>query len=107
MTSKFVCHLDDLPEDSAVRMNAAGEDLILIRWQDKFYAYRNDCPHMNMPLTNRYSAALSKGNARLLCRQHAAQFDIQNGLCVEGPCVGDNLQSFKVRVLDGGLYLSE
>ncbi len=104
-TTVFLCCIEDIAEDSAIRLNAAGEDLILVRWQGQFYAYRNDCPHMNMPLTNYSSAALSKDHTRLLCRQHAAQFDIESGLCVEGSCVGMNLHSLAIKVLDGEVFL--
>ena len=102
-----ICHQDDLADGEGRRFRAAGGELLLLRHDGCFHAYRNDCPHMNLPLTNRSRVAVDAQRGQLMCMQHAAAFDIKNGLCVQGPCVGMELVPVALKVLDGQLWLDE
>ena len=41
----------------------------------------------------------------LRCSKHGALFQINDGLCVEGPCQGESLQPLKCIVDNGVIYL--
>jgi nitrite reductase/ring-hydroxylating ferredoxin subunit len=53
-------------------------------------AWRNACPHQGRRLD--YVAGkflIDKG--RLVCASHGAAFELEDGLCVGGPCRGEHL----------------
>lgn len=104
---QLVCSMEELTDGSAKRFMLSGRDLIVIRIKGKLFAYRNECPHMNLPLTNRSKGIFDKDQGRLVCMQHAAEFDIENGFCVKGPCQGMELESVNIETNNGKLFLKE
>jgi nitrite reductase/ring-hydroxylating ferredoxin subunit len=99
--------MEELPEDSAIRFLLADCDLIVIHRKGRLYGYRNECPHMNLPLSNRSKGIFDKDQGHLVCIQHAAVFDIENGRCVKGPCLGMELESVNIETNNGKLFLKE
>jgi len=104
---KIVCRDEDVAEGDARRFFVGNNNLIVARINGKLHAYRNECPHMNLPLTNRSKALINKEQNHLVCAQHAAAFAIENGLCVNGPCVGMELEPVIIESDNGKLYLNE
>lgn len=104
---RLICSMEELPDDSANRFLSSGCDLVVIRIKDKLFAYRNECPHMNLPLTTRSKGILDKVQGHLVCMQHAAEFEIENGLCVNGPCQGMGLESVNIETNNGNIFLIE
>jgi nitrite reductase/ring-hydroxylating ferredoxin subunit len=107
LNSKIICHLDDIPEGSAARFIVAGHNLIVIQREGRLYAYSNECPHMNMPLTYRQNCTMDKEQKHLVCAQHAAEFTIENGLCDKGPCIGMKLEPVSIELIDDNILLKE
>ena len=103
--TRLVCRMEELPDDSASRFLLSGCDLIVIRRKGRLFAYRNECPHMNLPLTNRSKGIFDKNQGRLVCMQHTAEFDIETGLCVKGPCKGMELEPVNIELNNGKLFL--
>ncbi len=61
------------------------------------------CPHAGMPLAmipNRY---LTREGDLILCATHGALFRPDDGRCVGGPCAGQTLTSWPVRVEAGSV----
>jgi phenylpropionate dioxygenase-like ring-hydroxylating dioxygenase large terminal subunit len=46
-------------------------------------------------------------NGELVCRKHAATFDIDSGVCTHGPCEGAKLDPIEVEVRDGDVFLAD
>ena len=63
------------------------------------------CPHEGAtPLPYRRHAYLNKAATRIVCYAHGAQFEIQSGRCVIGPCLGESLSAVPLEVsADGGV----
>ncbi len=78
----------------------------LVRKGDRIYAYVNRCPHAGQPLNRSPDGFLDASNKLIMCRSHGAMFDIESGLCVEGICSGQWLQSLPVSVIDGVVSLT-
>ena len=78
--------------------------LIVVREQGAFYAYINRCPHIGVPLDYGDGRCLAEPGY-LLCTLHGARFASASGLCTEGPCIGDHLESVAVAVQDGKVVL--
>ena len=76
-----------------------GTHLGVFKYEDKFYAVDNRCPHMGYPM--------SQGSVRdgvLICHWHHWEFDLKSGGCFQA--FGDDLKAFPVEVRqDGYLYV--
>jgi nitrite reductase/ring-hydroxylating ferredoxin subunit len=62
---------------------------------------------MNLPLSNRSKGIFDRDQRHLVCIQHAAAFDIENGHCVKGPCLGMKLEPVNIETNNGKLFLKE
>jgi naringenin degradation protein FdeD len=102
-----ICHINDVAEGEARRFLIGVDNLILARSNGKLYAYRNECPHMNLPLTHRYNCLMDKEQKHLVCAQHEAEFAIEKGLCVKGPCIGMKLEPVSIELTDDNVLLKE
>ena len=64
-------------------------------------AYHNSCPHQGTPLEIFPHRFLTRDGQRLLCATHGAEFTLDEGICVRGPCKGRALTAMAVVVEDG------
>ena len=64
---------------------------LLVATRDGARAYRNVCPHVSIPLDRGGEPLLSADGAFLVCRNHGALFNPEDGYCVAGPCEGESL----------------
>jgi nitrite reductase/ring-hydroxylating ferredoxin subunit len=81
-----------------------GEALFLgfiVRRGDAVTGYIDRCPHAGMPLAMAPDRYLTREGDLILCSSHGALFRIADGVCVGGPCAGQALRGWAVRVEDG------
>jgi nitrite reductase/ring-hydroxylating ferredoxin subunit len=96
-----LCRLDDLVdgESRGFDPHSTGQDtLFVIRRGSDVRVYRNACPHEGAPMAWRRHAHLNAARNRIVCHAHGAQFEIDSGLCILGPCLGQSLQRLEHRV---------
>ncbi len=55
-------------------------------------AYRDACPHFNVPLNYVEGDVFTPDRSRFLCMTHYAKFALHDGSCTEGPCEGQGLR---------------
>lgn len=101
-----LCRLDDLADPGSrsftVRMlNDRIEDMFLVRRGTEVFAYRNHCPHTGSPLDWQPHQFLNLERTLIQCATHSALFRINDGYCVNGPCVGQALTSLDVELVAG------
>ncbi len=100
-----LCLLSDIPDPGAKGfvVERAGQRLkvFVVRRDGEVFGYVNSCPHLGVPLELDPDAFLDLDKSRILCANHAALFDIDDGLCVRGPCAGRSLERYPVIVQDG------
>jgi nitrite reductase/ring-hydroxylating ferredoxin subunit len=72
-----------------------------VRQGGRLYVYVNRCPHIGTPLHFMTDRFLSASRERIVCATHGAEFAIEDGLCVRGPCLGDRLEPVMIEVRDG------
>lgn len=103
----FICQLDDLEDPGSKGFDSIGnvKPFFVVRRGDEVFAYINTCPHYRAPLDWKPDAFLSFERDQILCSMHGALFDIENGICTEGPCRGLKLTSLKVAVQEEDVYL--
>ena len=105
-----LCRLDDIPDGSAIAVDATlrdgEESVIVLRRDDAVHAYLNVCPHAGRRLDWAPGKFLLK-DGLLVCAAHGASFQDSDGLCVGGPCRGEHLRAVGVRVADGVVWLDD
>lgn len=105
-STSTVCRLGDVPDGDSRGFDPwlAGRDSVfVVRRQTQAYAYANACPHVDgSPLAWRKDKYLNAAKTRVVCSGHGAEFDIETGACLLGPCLGENLQSVLDHLSDDG-----
>lgn len=101
-TWTFVCRLSELQVGGARGVGAEdkGQDQVfVVRVDSGLYAYANSCPHWPMSsLPWRKDEYLDVTGRFIVCHGHGARFNISDGLCVAGPCVGMRLTALPLRL---------
>jgi nitrite reductase/ring-hydroxylating ferredoxin subunit len=95
---------------SLSRMAETGEarpfGIVVVRTiADEFFGYVNACPHEGTWLNVGADEFFSRDRAVLRCGRHGANFEIDTGLCVDGPCKGASLEPIALTVMDGDVCL--
>jgi toluene monooxygenase system ferredoxin subunit len=81
-----------------VGLEVAGRKILLINFNDTFYAYEDKCAHQGVPL----SEGSFKGD-RLICGAHLWEYDVCTGRGINPR--GVKLKAFPVKVENGNLLL--
>ncbi len=81
--------------------------LFAVRRGDQLRVYVNSCPHIGIQLDWSPDRFLNAAGERILCAMHGAEFNIDDGLCVIGPCYGDRLEAVMIEIKDGILHVPE
>ena len=109
-----VCPITDVPNRkgkgfSLLRRGADGIDsplhIIVLRWDRRIFAYVNSCPHQKSRLDWEEGVFTDPNSPHLICGKHGADFTIDTGTCVSGPCKGRDLQQLQVTVIEGDVCL--
>lgn len=79
--------------------------MFVVRSGDRWFAYLNLCPHYSLPLNVRDDEFLSRDGARIMCRRHLAIFRMEDGVCIDGACVGSSLETVPVSVDRAGMLV--
>ena len=102
-----LCALADIPEGQAIARTlttSAGDlALILTRQGERVSAFHNECPHAGRRLDWAPGQFLIE-LGHLVCAAHGAAFTLDTGSCVGGPCRGQALARFPLRVESGWVY---
>jgi len=106
-SGEILCQFLDI-EDGAAKEFSYGsgadmQDIFIQRMGDKAFAYLNSCPHAFIPLNMKQGRFTEKSGRYIMCQNHGALFDIQNGLCLAGPCNGQSLTSIDIDLKDGNI----
>jgi nitrite reductase/ring-hydroxylating ferredoxin subunit len=104
-----ICRLDEIPDGSARGFRLPGPPgrelrAFAVRRGDAVHAYVNRCPHRGTPLDWVPDQLLDAAGEHLVCATHGAVFRVEDGVCLAGPCAGDQLEPCPVAVRDGVLY---
>lgn len=101
---RALCRLDEIPDGGSrgfdpVPDGSAG--LFAVRRGERVFAYVNACPHIGVPLEWTPHHFLNGDGTRVVCSVHGAEFRVEDGMCLRGPCKGDRLGAVRVEVVDG------
>lgn len=106
----FLCHTSDLDNSDAKSLtldfNDREVDIFVIRNEKGVFAYLDVCPHAGTPLEWQADRFFEETGKYILCATHGAHFEVHNGLCVSGPCLGDSLKQLPLEIRDDKIYLN-
>lgn len=102
---QVLCTCDEIAEDHAKGITLNGSAYIIIRRDAQYYAYKNRCPHLGIPLEWQPDQFLDEDGELIRCSTHGALFEIETGFCVAGPCAGQALTSVPIKVSDNCIFL--
>jgi len=110
MSAAPLCRLDDIEDGGSARLRAeiagAATTLVAVRRGRRVYLYENVCPHIGVPLDFTPGQFLNLERDLIQCAMHGALFRIEDGHCVQGPCIGKHLTPVASEVREGAVYLS-
>lgn len=94
-----------LQEGASLGITHEHQQLLLIRQNNRAYAYINSCPHLGITLEFQANQFLNADGEYIQCSTHGALFEITNGSCIWGPCSGQALQKVSIKEFDGAIWL--
>jgi len=103
-----LCSLADLPIGGTLAFDAAEGavyGLFAVHGAEGPVVYVNACPHLGVPLDWLPGRFLSQDGTKIVCATHGAEFRIDNGQCLRGPCRGEALTLVPSTVIDGTLMV--
>lgn len=112
---KTLCRVAEIPDGGAIERVAAvvdratgeafDESLVVTRSGEAVSAYINVCPHAGRRLDWAPGQFLIE-DGQLICAAHGAMFTLMSGLCIFGPCRGENLSRVDVAIEGGEVLLA-
>ncbi|MDU9405712.1 Rieske (2Fe-2S) protein [Pseudomonas sp. zfem004] len=103
----FLCASTDLCEGQSRAFSVAGVPLLGVRRHGQVFIYRNRCPHRGITLNWTPDSFLDDSASLIQCAHHGAQFLIESGECVAGPCAGEWLEALDCLEDSQGIWLTE
>ncbi|MDP5033035.1 MAG: Rieske 2Fe-2S domain-containing protein [Paraglaciecola sp.] len=94
--------IDDFAEEQAkgFDLNHSGSDtFFIVRSKNKLFAYKDSCPHYgDTTLPWKRHHYLNNVAEYIVCAAHGALFQIENGKCIQGPCLGQKLTKVPIEI---------
>jgi naringenin degradation protein FdeD len=108
-----LCRAEDLADRQAEEFvfgtspdDPVGYRVFVVRDGERVYGYVNLCPHMSLTLNLLPDRFVSLDREFLVCSNHGAQFRMDDGYCVWGPCLGQSLEPVPIEIRDGVVLLA-
>jgi len=87
--------LVEFPEGKIRRRMVDGNEVGVVLWRGRFYAFSNRCPHAGFQMHFGFVEA-----EKLHCPIHYAEFELATGAAVYGPHGVRDIATYTVRVQD-------
>jgi nitrite reductase/ring-hydroxylating ferredoxin subunit len=102
---EVLCGLDEIEDPGAkgfdFRDGSALFSGFVVRRGESVVGYVDSCPHLGWPIAAMNGRYLTRSGDLIICSGHGAVFQLDDGLCIGGPCGGRRLTPWPVRVEDG------
>ena len=112
MSENFICTSTILKSGSTgfnfqVKQGDSLNPAFAIRYNDKVFAYLNQCSHVSLQLDWEQGEFFDTSGDYIICANHGAMFEPDTGECVNGPCFGAFLIQLAVEEINGKVILTE
>ena len=103
-----LCNLDELNDiDSrgfVLPKDDLEHDIFIVRNYNEIVGYKNSCPHNFAPLNWSSDIFLDQEQNYIQCVNHGALFEIHDGTCIYGPCIGRSLSPIEIKIENNIIY---
>ncbi len=89
----------------AVRIQGDVRPAFAVRYENRVYAYVNECAHRSVQLDWNEGDFFDTEGRFLVCATHGARYYPETGACAGGPCNGRGLTALPVEETDGAVRL--
>ena len=96
-----LCQLNDIPDNDAKGFELDGRPLVAARKGERVYVYDNSCPHRGIRLEWMPDQFMDTEGVFIQCATHGALFNVDDGMCIAGPCSGTPLTGWETEIADG------
>lgn len=103
-----LCDLDLFQNQVAVKIIhplKPESSIVILKKDGQYFGYENICPHFSVQLDYRDGEFLIYKNQVIMCAHHSALFEIETGLCIDGPCKGKSLHPIHIETRGGVVFL--
>jgi nitrite reductase/ring-hydroxylating ferredoxin subunit len=100
-----LCTLDEIPDGGSKGFQLDTLKVLAIKQNNRFFVYRNSCPHLGIPLEWEQDRFLDSSGTMIQCANHGALFVISSGKCVAGPCSGRKLIAIPFHIDNNTLFI--
>jgi nitrite reductase/ring-hydroxylating ferredoxin subunit len=111
MSNTEICRIGDIQDNDAKGMVAVVDgkqrNIFVARKGKEVFAYLNWCPHNQVLIDQIPNKFFNADKSYIQCSKHGALFQVDNGMCIEGPCEGESLKLLTTTVEDGVVSLVE
>jgi nitrite reductase/ring-hydroxylating ferredoxin subunit len=106
----YLCKIDDIPINGTLGFDPfekGHNTVFVVNTKVGPVAYKDICPHYGTTtLPWRKNNYLNSAATKIICAAHGAEFEINSGLCVSGPCLGQSLITVPLIVCEDGSVLA-
>jgi nitrite reductase/ring-hydroxylating ferredoxin subunit len=105
-----LCRIEDIADPGSKGFPPAPggfTGLFAVRRGQDVWVYVNSCPHIGIALDWTPDRFLSVDGQFIICATHGAEFRLEDGYCVRGPCQGAALESVLIQIKDGDVLIAE
>ena len=99
--------VDSIEEGSSKGVEVDNLYMFAVKKDEQIFLYWNRCPHLGTPLEWEEDRFLDADGALIQCSTHGALFQIEDGKCLAGPCVGKHLQAVPFIIDNGMITIDE
>ncbi len=109
MNKHYLCSTSALGDSQAKgislhKENQSDVSIIVLKQQNEFYAYINQCPHRNIQLEWNKDEFFDESGTFLHCSTHGALFSPKTGECIAGPCQFQSLEKVTIFIEDNSIF---
>lgn len=99
--------LEDLATKEFNYTDPQGETIeaFVVKNGDLICAYKNMCPHTGAELNWQPNNFLNFDDSFIICSIHGALFQLEDGLCIQGPCVMQSLEALPICIEENNVFL--
>lgn len=101
----LLCSTETFSDRRGKGFDVDGVKIFIVTLGGNYYAYINRCPHQNVPLDWDNDQFLDCDGELVQCASHGAQFVIESGVCVAGPCTGQRLTKLELSIVNGDIFV--
>ena len=109
--NELLCNINDISDPGAkgfeLSFNESTLAFFVVKKDAEVFAYINKCPHVGINLEWRPDDFLNIDKSLIQCSVHGAEFIIETGRCIAGPCQGKMLDSVPLQIdAQGNIFLA-